>query len=868
MIVKFISNIDATLYIDQEQVALLYAGKIYKYQLEIGSYLLEVVPVDNTVDAYVEDYELIEEKQTLKRLDFIVKDQENRLSKSKEVSLRQENTEIYPSLCDYNDRGIAVGTRYGIERFVTRDGKIWIVNDIKKVSVANASKFVLDSDRYDWCGHLQISQKTNGCSYLTVVKNDKWGVCIVEEYNSPKLLVPCIYDKVVSVYADWDLIIFQKDSYRVLVNLNGEKYNKEHELSGQYLVAPIGEELCQVICDELYPVVRVEKHEWFSLGSMSEKKVEIFFPHSVVAYKNGKYGLCHLRSANPNFVYDDLFSKCEDGKLTKIFHENIPIIARRGNFLGLVNANGLELTSFIYDDIYLVGEIIVAKKHDKYSLLDKSGMQLTPMVFDNIRYENESYIVATDKKCGIYSFSDNALLLPCVYDSISQIEYKVRHTFTHDTIYAYLCVKEGKKGVFDKEGKSVIECNFEDIRALENSFRGIPEYDGYLLKQNGRYGWWTHSKGIVSECLYDAVETICDEEGYGYIIVKKNQKWGCYSFNGQIIFDIEYDSIRYNGCSLVGNDWLMMFLCSKDRKTYVNDAQGINYQVLDYEEVIPCVSSSTLCKGYFYVKKNGLLGLNKGVNYPIEYVKCEYGSLNVMTVGNKYIYASGKKKGKMYLIICSVNGGEPDRVHEVDCDKIYPALDSTHKEYSLSSNHQDRYAFVFVKDEKQGIIELNGEIVVPAIYDEIVQVEKDERDKVAFFMTRQNDKIAAFDIKRRCIVPAAYQDIVFKKKYFVVSKDGCVGIYSLDGSSILPCIFSQYPKLTSHQFNVYSELKKNPKSDNWGNDIPITIWGAEYNTYVAFNSESGAIIVSNPMPFEEIMAVLKNYKENYQRKLQ
>ena len=68
MIVKFISNIDATLYIDQEQVALLYAGKIYKYQLEIGSYLLEVVPVDNTIDAYVEDYELKEEKQTLKRL--------------------------------------------------------------------------------------------------------------------------------------------------------------------------------------------------------------------------------------------------------------------------------------------------------------------------------------------------------------------------------------------------------------------------------------------------------------------------------------------------------------------------------------------------------------------------------------------------------------------------------------------------------------------------------------------------------------------------------------------------------------------------------------------------------------------------------
>ena len=45
--------------------------------------------------------------------------------------------------------------------------------------------------------------------------------------------------------------------------------------------------------------------------------------------------------------------------------------------------------------------------------------------------------------------------------------------------------------------------------------------------------------------------------------------------------------------------------------------------------------------------------------------------------------------------------------------------------------------------------------------------------------------------------------------------------------------------------------------------IPIEIWEAEYNTYVAFNRESGTIISGNPLPFEELCTLLKKYKQTY-----
>lgn len=857
MTVKFISNIDATLYIDQEQVAQLVAGKICKCQLEIGSYLLEVVPLDNTISIYREDYELLEEKQILKRIDFIIKDNEVGLSTCKELTIRHENVDESLAPYDYNDKGIAIVKRYGVERFVTRDGKIWIVNDIKGISVPNEDKFVLDTKRYDWCGRLYISQKKNGYSYLPVVKNDKWGVCRVQEYQSNKLLVPCIYDKVLSVYADWDLIIFEKDSYKVLVNLNDAKFSEEHELSGQYLVAPLGKELCKVRCDEFYPTIRVEKHQWFSLSGLRE--TETFYPYSVVAVKNNKYGLCHFRSAEPNFIYDDLFSKCEDGKLTKIFYENDPIIARRGNFFGLVNANGLELTSFVYCDIHLVGEIIAAKRNDKYSLLDKKGVELIPLLFDNVIFEKESYIVESDGKYGVYSFSNNVLLLPCEYESVCLIEYKVEHTFTHDTKYAFLCTKDGKKGVFDKEGTQILECKYEDICPLEVAYRGIPDYRGYILKQNGYYGWWTHDQGQISEFLYDSIKPYNDENFGCYLVVQKNSKYGCYTSYGKVVFDIEYESI--SSTDWLCNDYSYRFLCSQKGKTYLKDKTNKIYNVLDFDEVTPCPKASYTNITLYTVKKSGLFGLIEGIVYPNILIKCEYDSLDIMAIGNEYLYVCGNREGRKYIIVTALNIDGTDKVFEVQCDDIYPVLDSTSKQYI----HSDHYAFIFVKEGKQGVVGLDGEIIVPAIYDEIVQVEKDKQGNIAFFMTKQRDKLAVFDVKRHCIVPAAYQEIEFENNYFIVSKDGAVGIYSVDGSSVLPCVFNKYIKLTSSQSKAYSELKKNPNSDSWQDEIPITIWGAEYNTYVAFNSETGTVIVSNPMHFDEIMIALKSYKENLLR---
>lgn len=127
--------------------------------------------------------------------------------------------------------------------------------------------------------------------------------------------------------------------------------------------------------------------------------------------------------------------------------------------------------------------------------------------------------------------------------------------------------------------------------------------------------------------------------------------------------------------------------------------------------------------------------------------------------------------------------------------------------------------------------------------------------------------LAVYDINHRCVIPAACQNIVFRKNYFVVTKDNSFGIYSVEGRLLLPCLFNQKTNLCRRYSEFFSDLIKNPNSNKMSDMIPIEIWEAEYNTYVAFNRESGTIISGNPLPFEELCTLLKKYKQTYLSRL-
>ena len=62
-----------------------------------------------------------------------------------------------------------------------------------------------------------------------------------------------------------------------------------------------------------------------------------------------------------------------------------------------------------------------------------------------------------------------------------------------------------------------------------------------VKRGDNHYGVVSPNEEIVLQFEYDEVKT--DKENDGYVIVRKDEKWGAFDINGNEILPIEYDNI-------------------------------------------------------------------------------------------------------------------------------------------------------------------------------------------------------------------------------------------------------------------------------------------------------------------------------------
>ena len=89
--------------------------------------------------------------------------------------------------------------------------------------------------------------------------------------------------------------------------------------------------------------------------------------------------------------------------------------------------------------------------------------------------------------------------------------------------------KNSRYGLFDKEGKLLIDVNYEDVG---NFVDGLA-----TVKRNGKYGMINESKNNVVPFQYDYIDKLSE----GLILFKKNYKYGYLNKKGKEIIPPIYD---------------------------------------------------------------------------------------------------------------------------------------------------------------------------------------------------------------------------------------------------------------------------------------------------------------------------------------
>jgi len=278
-----------------------------------------------------------------------------------------------------------------------------------------------------------------------------------------------------------------------------------------------------------------------------------------------------------------------------------------------------------YDDIQIVRELdkgFIVKKSGKYGVYNSKGEIVVPLIYDNILDYGRALVLKTKTK------SEYLIGNKIISDSIVlKKTFDLPDHHPSQTGRYFVLYKEGKHGVLDYEGNTVIDPKYEDLVYQQiNTGNKIESY--ILVKQNELWGMIDLSENQILPFKYQKIEFINSD----FAIVKFKDYMYFYNFRTRKLID------EYNFESFHMHGYEFSRLKKEGKETLVNNKTG--------KLVFPFIYESVFMKGqHIEVKQNskyGLVDFDNNIIIPIQYE-------SIMLFCNKVIVEKEGKHGILSL---------------------------------------------------------------------------------------------------------------------------------------------------------------------------------------------------------------------------
>ena len=264
----------------------------------------------------------------------------------------------------------------------------------------------------------------------------------------------------------------------------------------------------------------------------------------LIAFKDGQAGLLKNKKLILNYEYEDI----QYSSLNDVF------VVQRNSKQGVVSKEGTTIVNTEYDSIVFGGMYIDAKKGDTVYLFDLNGASVeNNNITSKIQTDNPNYFITIDQN-DIYTIVDaegNVL----VDDNYSYIEYLPGDYF--------IVARDGKNGVIDISGKSVIDLAYTSIFRLNDtallqaekletktidlysvSMNKIVSMDNATITTNDNYIMIASDKDFA---YYDFSGNKLDSKEVfpnNQLFAKKiNDKWGFVDKDGNVVIENQYEMV-------------------------------------------------------------------------------------------------------------------------------------------------------------------------------------------------------------------------------------------------------------------------------------------------------------------------------------
>ena len=215
------------------------------------------------------------------------------------------------------------------------------------------------------------------------------------------------------------------------------------------------------------------------------------------------------------------------------FNEGIAFY-KKGEKYGYIKEGGKFLTQPLYetaDDFS--GGLAKVRQAGKIGFVNKAGVLFIPCTYNYAEGPfNGLWMVTKGTKSGFVS--SKGVIVPCIYDMALYQD--------NDMI---LVQKAGKEGLFDRNGKPLLECSYDRIDQFVSRMGYGSTSDMIARVQKGGKWGVVNSQGkLIIPVVYDDVQV---KDFYNYeseaVKVKKGELWGIINLKGEEIVPCTYNEI-------------------------------------------------------------------------------------------------------------------------------------------------------------------------------------------------------------------------------------------------------------------------------------------------------------------------------------
>lgn len=300
----------------------------------------------------------------------------------------------------------------------------------------------------------------------------------------------------------------------------------------------------------------------------------------------------------------------------------------------------------------------------------------------------------------------------------------------------FAAYKDNKWGVIDSEGNNVIAPSYKEMILIPNSKMGV-----FICTYDVNYDTGEYKTKALNEkneeifTEYNQIEPIQNKDKNGNLSydqnvlkVQKDGKYGLMNFSGKEITAIDYEEIT--AISGIENS----FKVKKDGKYGIVDSEGKIIVEPKYMDI-------------------DVLGKDNKSGFIVKDDTGKYGIIDYSN--NKVLEIKYDAIEKVYgndLYVVTVNGKQK-LVNKENADVLTSGFDSIKQ---ILSNQEN--AIIFVKSNKYGVMNLSGEVLIDAQYDDLKET------KLGTFIAKKADKYGIISISKEEKLPFEYTSIVYNEK--------------------------------------------------------------------------------------------------------